>query len=108
MLNAVVDYLPSPLDIPSIKGIIPDTNEDVERHANDDEPFSALAFKVMTDPYVGKLTFFRVYSGTLQSDLCTELYKGNVSGLGVFCKCTQITVKKFRKFMPATLLQRLV
>lgn len=67
MLNAVVDYLPSPLDIPSIKGIIPDTNEDVERHANDDEPFSALAFKVMTDPYVGKLTFFRVYSGTLQS-----------------------------------------
>lgn len=67
MLDAVVDYLPSPLDIPSIKGIIPDTNEDVERHANDDEPFSALAFKVMTDPYVGKLTFFRVYSGTLQS-----------------------------------------
>ena len=67
MLDAVVDYLPSPLDIPSIKGIIPDTDEDVERHANDDEPFSALAFKVMTDPYVGKLTFFRVYSGTLQS-----------------------------------------
>lgn len=67
MLDAVVDYLPSPLDIPSIKGIIPDTDENVERHANDDEPFSALAFKVMTDPYVGKLTFFRVYSGTLQS-----------------------------------------
>jgi len=67
MLDAVVDYLPSPIDIPSIKGIIPDTDEDVERHANDDEPFSALAFKVMTDPYVGKLTFFRVYSGTLQS-----------------------------------------
>lgn len=67
MLDAVVDYLPSPIDIPSIKGIIPDTDEDVERHANDDEPFSALAFKVMTDPYVGKLTFIRVYSGTLQS-----------------------------------------
>ncbi|MEN0647576.1 elongation factor G [Caldifermentibacillus hisashii] len=67
MLDAVVDYLPSPLDIPSIKGIIPDTDEDVERHADDNEPFSALAFKVMTDPYVGKLTFFRVYSGTLQS-----------------------------------------
>ncbi|WP_346216753.1 elongation factor G [Caldifermentibacillus hisashii] len=67
MLDAVVDYLPSPIDIPSIKGIIPDTDEDVERHADDDEPFSALAFKVMTDPYVGKLTFFRVYSGTLQS-----------------------------------------
>ncbi|CED99987.1 elongation factor G [Caldifermentibacillus hisashii] len=67
MLDAVVDYLPSPIDIPSIKGIIPDTDEDVERHADDNEPFSALAFKVMTDPYVGKLTFFRVYSGTLQS-----------------------------------------
>jgi elongation factor G len=67
MLDAVVDYLPSPLDIPSIKGVIPDTEDEVERHADDDEPFSALAFKVMTDPYVGKLTFFRVYSGTLQS-----------------------------------------
>ncbi len=67
MLDAVVDYLPSPLDIPSIKGTIPDSDEEVERHADDSEPFSALAFKVMTDPYVGKLTFFRVYSGTLQS-----------------------------------------
>ncbi|MFJ5625158.1 elongation factor G [Peribacillus loiseleuriae] len=67
MLNAVVDYLPSPLDVPAIKGTLPDTEEEVERHADDAEPFSALAFKVMTDPYVGKLTFFRVYSGTLQS-----------------------------------------
>ncbi|MGE8081751.1 elongation factor G [Peribacillus loiseleuriae] len=67
MLNAVVDYLPSPLDVPAIKGTLPDTEEEVERHADDSEPFSALAFKVMTDPYVGKLTFFRVYSGTLQS-----------------------------------------
>lgn len=67
MLNAVVDYLPSPLDVPAIKGTLPDTEEEVERHADDEEPFSALAFKVMTDPYVGKLTFFRVYSGTLQS-----------------------------------------
>jgi elongation factor G len=67
MLNAVVDYLPSPLDVPAIKGILPDSEEEVERHADDSEPFSALAFKVMTDPYVGKLTFFRVYSGTLQS-----------------------------------------
>lgn len=67
MLDAVIDYLPSPLDVPSIKGTLPDTDEEVERHASDEEPFSALAFKVMTDPYVGKLTFFRVYSGTLQS-----------------------------------------
>jgi elongation factor G len=67
MLDAVVDYLPSPLDVPSIKGTLPDSDEEVERHSNDEEPFSALAFKVMTDPYVGKLTFFRVYSGTLQA-----------------------------------------
>ncbi|OCA88556.1 elongation factor G [Pradoshia sp. D12] len=67
MLDAVIDYLPSPLDVPAIKGILPDTDEEVERHADDSEPFSALAFKVMTDPYVGKLTFFRVYSGTLSS-----------------------------------------
>ncbi len=67
MLDAVIDYLPSPLDVPAIKGTLPDTDEEVERHSDDSEPFSALAFKVMTDPYVGKLTFFRVYSGTLQS-----------------------------------------
>ena len=66
VLDAVIDYLPSPLDIPPMKGTNPDTEEEVERHSSDDEPFSALAFKVMTDPYVGKLTFFRVYSGILQ------------------------------------------
>ncbi|XJZ27435.1 elongation factor G [Bacillota bacterium Lsc_1132] len=68
MLDAVIDYLPSPLDVPSIKGHAIDDEENIiERHSSDDEPFSALAFKVMTDPYVGKLTFFRVYSGTLES-----------------------------------------
>jgi elongation factor G len=67
MLDAVIDYLPSPVDIPAIKGIDPDTEEEIERHSSDDEPFSALAFKVMTDPFVGKLTFFRVYSGILKS-----------------------------------------
>ncbi|MFS0689614.1 elongation factor G [Sporosarcina sp. 179-K 8C2 HS] len=67
VLDAVVDYLPSPLDIPPMTGINPDTEEEEERHSSDEEPFSALAFKVMTDPYVGKLTFFRVYSGVLQS-----------------------------------------
>ena len=67
MLDAVVDYLPSPLDVPSIKGVDPNTDQETERHSSDEEPFSALAFKVMTDPFVGRLTFFRVYSGTLQS-----------------------------------------
>ncbi|MBM7716925.1 elongation factor G [Siminovitchia sp. FSL H7-0308] len=67
VLDAVIDYLPAPTDIESIKGIVPGTEEEVERHADDNEPFSALAFKVMTDPYVGRLTFFRVYSGTLES-----------------------------------------
>ncbi|MFF2459901.1 MULTISPECIES: elongation factor G [Peribacillus] len=67
MLDNVIDFLPSPLDVPAIKGTLPDSEEEVERHSDDAEPFSALAFKVMTDPYVGKLTFFRVYSGTLES-----------------------------------------
>ena len=66
MLDAVIDFLPAPTDIPSIKGTDEDGNE-VERHASDEEPFSALAFKIMADPFVGKLTFFRVYSGTCQS-----------------------------------------
>ncbi len=65
LLDAVIDYMPSPLDIPAIKGVNPDTEEEDERHASDDEPFSALAFKIMTDPYVGKLCFFRVYSGSI-------------------------------------------
>lgn len=67
MLDAVIDYLPSPLDIPAIKGINPDTDAEEERHASDEEPFAALAFKIMTDPFVGRLTFFRVYSGILNS-----------------------------------------
>jgi len=67
MLDAVVDYLPSPVDVPAITGTDVDGDEEIVRHSSDEEPFSALAFKVMTDPYVGKLTFFRVYSGTLES-----------------------------------------
>ena len=67
LLDAVIDYLPSPLDIPAIKGIDPKTDEEVTRPADDSAPFSALAFKVMTDPFVGRLTFFRVYSGVLES-----------------------------------------
>ena len=67
MLDAVVDYMPSPLDIPAIKGIHPDTEEETERPADDNGPFSALAFKIMVDPFVGKLAFFRVYSGVLKT-----------------------------------------
>ena len=67
LLDAIVDYMPSPVDIPHIKGVIPETGEEAERPSSDDEPFSALAFKIATDPYVGKLCFFRVYSGTLNS-----------------------------------------
>lgn len=67
LLDAVVDYLPSPMDVPAIQGVDPGTNTDAERHCSADEPFSALAFKIMVDPYVGKLTFFRVYSGVLKS-----------------------------------------
>jgi len=67
VLDAVVDYLPSPVDIPPTKGVNPDTGEAEERAASDSEPFSALAFKLMADPFVGQLTFFRVYSGTLEA-----------------------------------------
>ncbi|WP_033542803.1 elongation factor G [Planococcus sp. CAU13] len=67
MLDAVIDYLPSPLDVPPMTGVLPDSDEEVLRKPDESEPFSALAFKVMTDPYVGKLTFFRVYSGMLKS-----------------------------------------
>ncbi|MCK1167252.1 elongation factor G [Streptococcus uberis] len=67
MLDAVIDYLPSPLDIPAIKAVNPDTDAEETRPASDEEPFAALAFKIMTDPFVGRLTFFRVYSGVLQS-----------------------------------------
>lgn len=67
LLDAVVDYLPAPTDVPAIKGVHPETGEPDERHSSDTEPFSALAFKIMADPYVGKLAFFRVYSGVLGS-----------------------------------------
>ncbi len=67
LLDAVVDYLPAPVDVPAIKGLLPDSDDAAERRSADDEPFSALAFKVMTDPYVGTLTYFRVYSGVLEA-----------------------------------------
>ncbi len=72
LLDAVVDYMPSPIDIPSIKGTDPETGEEIDRKASDDEPFSALAFKIMTDPFVGKLCFFRVYSGKISTGATVE------------------------------------
>ncbi len=75
LLDAVIDYMPSPLDIPAIKGVNPDTEEEDERRASDEEPFSALAFKIMTDPFVGKLCFFRVYSGMINAG--TTAYNSN-------------------------------
>lgn len=83
MLDAVVDYLPSPLDVPAVKGIDPDTKEETERHPSDDEPFSALAFKIATDPFVGKLCYFRVYSGTLNAgDTVLNATKGTKERMG--------------------------
>src|SRR4030095_16720245 len=67
MLDCVIDYLPSPLDIPPVTGINPETNETEERKASDDQPFAALAFKIMNDQHVGQLVFLRVYSGTLSA-----------------------------------------
>ena len=67
VLDAIVDYMPSPLDVPAIKGVNPDTDEEEVRHSSDEEPFAALAFKIATDPFVGKLCFFRVYSGSVQA-----------------------------------------
>ncbi len=83
LLNAVVDYLPSPVDVPAIKGVNPKDDSDMERKASDSEPFSALAFKVMTDPFVGRLTFFRVYSGVLTNgSYVYNSTKGNKERIG--------------------------
>ena len=75
LLDAIVDYMPAPTDVPAIKGVNPDTEKEEERHSSDKEPFAALAFKIATDPYVGKLCFFRVYSGTVKAG--TTVYNAN-------------------------------
>ncbi len=83
LLDAVVDYMPAPTDVPTIKGVNPETDEDDERPSDDNAPFSALAFKIMTDPYVGRLTFFRVYSGTLTAGSSVlNATKGNRERMG--------------------------
>ena len=75
LLDAIVDYMPAPTDVPSIKGFDPETEEEVERHSSDTEPFAALAFKIAADPFVGKLCFFRVYSGTAEAG--SQVYNAN-------------------------------
>ena len=83
LLDAIIDYMPSPLDVPAIKGINPDTDEEVERPSSDEEPFAALAFKIATDPFVGKLAFFRVYSGIVnQGDTVLNATKDNRERFG--------------------------
>ena len=83
LLDAIIDYMPSPLDVPAIKGINPDTEEECERPSSDDEPFAALAFKIATDPFVGKLCFFRVYSGVVnQGDTVLNATKDNRERFG--------------------------
>ena len=83
LLDAIIDYMPSPLDVPAIKGVNPDTEEEEERPSSDDEPFSALAFKIATDPFVGKLAFFRVYSGVVnQGDTVLNATKDNRERFG--------------------------
>ena len=83
LLDAIVDYMPSPLDVPAITGVNPYTDEEEERPSDDTAPFSALAFKIMTDPFVGKLCFFRVYSGTIKKgDSCINSTKGKTERFG--------------------------
>ena len=83
LLDAVIDYMPAPIDIPNIKGVNPDTDEEDERPSSDDAPFSALAFKIATDPFVGKICYFRVYSGTVESgSYVLNACKGNKERMG--------------------------
>ena len=82
LLDAVVDFMPSPLDVPAIKGVLPDSDEEASRPSSDDEPFSALAFKVMNDPFVGSLTFCRIYSGKLEKGTLLNSVKDKKEKVG--------------------------
>ena len=101
MLDAVVDYLPSPLDLPPVVGKVGDKME--ERWPRDDAPFCALAFKIMTDPYIGTLTFLRVYSGRLESGIVGAQFDqaASASGSGGWSRCTPTSAKRFPKSSPA-------
>ena len=83
LLDAIIEYMPAPVDVPNIKGVIPDTNEEEERPSSDDAPFAALAFKIATDPFVGKICYFRVYSGTVDAgSYVLNACKGNKERMG--------------------------
>ena len=102
MLDAVIDYLPSPVDVPAIKGH-DERDREIERHPTDKEPFSALAFKIMTDPFVGQLVFFRAYSGVVKSgDSVYIPGKERRSGWAASCRCTPTSGARSPKSMPAT------
>ncbi len=105
LLDAILEYMPAPTDIPAIKGVDLDGNE-VERHSSDDEPFAALAFKIMTDPFVGKLAYFRVYSGTMNSgSYVLNATKGKKSVLDVSFRCMLTNVWSWIRFTPVISLQ---
>ena len=97
LLDAVIDFMPSPIDVPPSTGIERDESEGV-RESRDDAPFAALAFKIATDPFVGNLTFFRVYSGVLKSgDTLFNPVKAKRSASVASCRCTPTTAKRSRK-----------
>ena len=103
MLDGVIDYLPSPLDVPPVTGLDPRSDGEVTRHTDATEPFAALAFKIAADPFVGKLAFFRVYSGTLKTgSYVYNSTKGTRSASAACCSCTRITAKRSSRSAPAT------
>jgi elongation factor G len=102
LLDAVVDYLPSPLDIPDVQGVKMDSDEPDSRPATDDAPFSALAFKVMNDPFVGSLTFIRIYSGTLTKGTYLNSVKDKKERSVVCWKCMRTSVRTLTKPSRAT------
>ena len=101
LLDSVIDYLPSPLDVPPMHGRDPRTDHELSRRPSEDEPFSALAFKVMSDPYVGKLTYFRVYSGKVKAASASSTRPpARPSGSGDCSRCTRTTARSARKSVP--------
>ena len=103
LLDGILDYLPSPLEVASVEGVTPNTNEPVRRHPGTRHPFSAIAFKIATDPFVGKLTFFRVYSGVAKKG--TQIYNATTaarSAWDVCCSCMRTGGKMCRVSRPAT------
>ena len=109
LLDAIVDYMPAPTDVDSIKGVNPDTEEEEFRHSSDDEPFSALAFKIATDPFVGKICFFRVYSGQIAAGTpCLNSVKDQKERMAESFLCTLTTEKIFLLHIQVILLLLLV